>query len=407
MIGLLLLLQSLPTTVVVSPDGAVRRIGDAVAMVATGGVVVVQPGTYREPTIRITRPLTLRGDPGSIIDGEGERELLVIAAPDVTVQGFTFRHTGVSDRDDRAGVRVLEVARCRVAHNRFEDTYFAIYVQGAAACVVEGNQIQGRIGGEARTGNGIHAWTATHLTVRGNVVSGHRDGVYLEFARHAVVDSNLSTGNRRYGLHFMYSDSSAYRANRFEANGTGVAVMYSRHVEMTRNRFADNRGPAAYGLLLKEIADGRLTDNLFANNTTALVADGAERLVATGNLFAHNGRAVRLLANSGAARFLANAFRGNSFDLVVNSRRSATTFTGNYWDAYRGWDLDRDGTGDVPHHPVRLFALMVERAPSAMLLERSLMVRLLDAAERALPALTPESLNDPEPRMRPPAEPAP
>ena len=73
---------------------------------------------------------------------------------------------------------------------------------------------------------------------------------------------------------------------------------------------------------------------------------------------------------------------------------------GNYWDAYRGYDLNRDGTGDVPFRPVRLFSMIVERHEPALLLLRSAFVELLDAAERALPAMTPTTLADARPSMR-------
>ena len=65
---------------------------------------------------------------------------------------------------------------------------------------------------------------------------------------------------------------------------------------MSRNRFEDNRGSAAYGLLLKEIADARLDRNVFSNNATGLFADGAARLVATHNVFLNNGWALKLEA---------------------------------------------------------------------------------------------------------------
>jgi nitrous oxidase accessory protein len=85
--------------------------------------------------------------------------------------------------------------------------------------------------------------------------------------------------------------------------------------------------------------------------------------------------------------------------VTVNGRGTLGVFAGNRWDSYRGWDLDADGTGDVPHHPVRFFALLVERAPVAMLLQRSLFVRVLDAAERVLPVLTPRGVVDEAPQM--------
>ena len=63
-------------------------------------------------------------------------------------------------------------------------------------------------------------------------------------------------------------------------------------------------------------------------------------------------------------------------------------------------DLDRDGTGDVPHHPVRLFSLLVAGNEPVLITLRSPFVTLLDLAERVLPSITPETLVDASPSMR-------
>ena len=122
-----------------------------------------------------------------------------------------------------------------------------------------------------------------------NRISGHRDGIYLEFVHDSRVTENTSERNVRYGMHFMYSDDCRYEHNVFRGNSAGVAVMYTRRVTMIANRFESNWGSAAYGLLLKEIYDAHLDSNQFVHNTTGLFADGATRLVAEHNRFADNG----------------------------------------------------------------------------------------------------------------------
>jgi len=250
------------------------------------------------------------------------------------------------------------------------------------------------------SGNGIHLWQSNDVTIADNRISGHRDGIYFEFVRNSTIRGNISEKNLRYGLHFMFSDDCRYVANVFRNNGAGVAVMFTHRVQMIGNRFEDNWGSAAYGLFLKEISDSRLERNVFARNTTALVADGANRLVATQNDFTDNGWAVRLEASTDLASFTRNNFAGNTFDVATNSNLQTTTFSGNYWDDYTGFDVDRNGVGDVPHRPVRLFSMIVAQNAPAIILMRSPFVRLLDAAERAIPALTPESLEDDTPAMR-------
>jgi len=131
--------------------------------------------------------------------------------------------------------------------------------------------------------------------------------------------------------------------------------MYTNRMEMTGNRFEGNWGGAAYGLLLKEISDGKLHGNVFYRNTTGLLADGANRLQADRNNFINNGWAVKLEASTQDGRFTRNNYIGNTFDVSSNSNEHTTTFAGNYWDSYEGYDLNHDGYGDVPFRPVRLW----------------------------------------------------
>lgn len=176
--------------------------------------------------------------------------------------------------------------------------------------------------------------------------------------------------------------------------------MYSERVEMIGNRFEHNWGSAAYGLLLKDIDDSRIVGNVFLDNTTGIMAEGANRMKVADNDFEENGWAVKIMANAIDNTFSRNNFVGNTFDVSTNSSRAYSSFVGNFWDRYRGYDLDRNGVGDVPFRPVRFFSLVVEREEPALILLRSFLVDLLDTLERVLPVLTPENLVDEQPRMR-------
>jgi nitrous oxidase accessory protein len=382
--------------------GGHRTITSALQAATAGCTIRITGGTYREPTLVVRVPrLTIVGDGWPVLDGAGVRELIVVRADDVTIRGLAFTNTGVSQMEDRAALRVIESERCAIVGNRFTDALFGIYLQRSADCEVRGNVIRAAGAEETRNGNGIHLWNSPGTRVIGNTIHGQRDGIYFEFSKGAVATDNVSVENARYGLHFMFSDSCRYERNTFRRNGAGVAVMYSKHVVMDGNGFLDATGSGAYGLLLKEITDGALVHNRFEGNSVGLFLEGASRLDIRDNDFRRNGWAVRLMADAEDSHFTGNVFAGNAFDVATNSRTLQSDFAGNWWDAYTGYDLDRDGTGDVPFRPVRLFALVVERHPEALLMLRSPVTTLLDVAERVFPVLTPR-LADDRPLMRPP-----
>ncbi|MBL8002254.1 MAG: nitrous oxide reductase family maturation protein NosD [Flavobacteriales bacterium] len=363
---------------------------------------IVIEGMVREGNVTVDKPLVLIGRPGAGIDGERKGEVLTVTSGDVVVQGLVIRGTRISNLDDNAGIKVKEARRIALLNNRLEGCFFAIYLSGVSDARVEGNTIVGENLREEQMGNGIHLWKCKEVRVLRNTVERHRDGIYFEFVTDSRIEGNLSRGNMRYGLHFMFSHRDAYADNHFEDNGAGVAVMFSHHIDMQRNRFIRNRGGSAYGLLLKEINDGEIRDNVFTDNTTALLVDGCNRIKAMGNTFLLNGWALRLYANSMTCTFEANVFQGNTFDMSTNGELLLNTIVGNYWDRYTGYDLDRDGRGDVPYRPLGFFALLVERVPFAMVFSRSLFVALLDRAERIIPTLSPEAMRDDRPLMRRP-----
>jgi nitrous oxidase accessory protein len=391
-----------PRVIAVRPGSAVPTLAAAVALATPGSTIRVHAGSYREATVVLSvARVSIIGEGQPTFDGQGKQEILVVRADSVTVRGLTFMNTGVSQMQDRAALRVSEAIDCHIEGNRFRDALFAIYLQRTTGCEVRGNDIRASGAEETRNGNGVHLWNSPGTRVIDNTIRGQRDGIYFEFSKGSVAQGNVSEGNRRYGLHFMFSDSCRYERNTFRRNGAGVAVMYSKHVVMDGNGFLDATGSGAYGLLLKEISDGALVHNRFEGNSVGLFLEGASRLDIRDNDFRRNGWAVRLMADAEDSHFTGNVFAGNAFDVATNSRTLQSDFAGNWWDAYTGYDLDRDGTGDVPFRPVRLFALVVERHPEALLMLRSPVTTLLDVAERVFPVLTPR-LADDRPLMRPP-----
>ena len=387
-----------PETLIVSPNATVAA---AVARAHDGDVIRVEHGTYAEPMIVVDKQLTLLGDGWPVLDGQATHQIMSITADDVTVRGFVFRNVGTSFVEDRAALKVTKARGCVITDNRIERAFFGIFLAAANDCRITNNVISGTGATEASAGNGIHLWTSNRIHIAGNRISGQRDGIYLEFVHESEILGNTSEHNLRYGLHFMYSDDCRYVDNVFRANSAGVAVMMTKRVTMTGNRFESNWGSASYGLLLKEVYDVRLEGNQFIRNTVGLLADGANRIDAEHNEFRRNGWALKLLASTDEGHFRANNFIGNTFDVATNNRESTNDLAGNYWDAYRGYDLDHNGVGDVPFHPVRLFSLLVQTNESSLVLLRSVFVSLLDAAERAIPTLTPQALVDRSPMMHP------
>ena len=366
-----------------------------------GDTLLFKAGVYFQSGIQLNKRLFLLGEKGAIIDGQQKFEILTISADGAIVDGLHFRNGGYSSYNDIAAVRILNAKNVVIRNNILERTFFGIYSQHGRNCVIQNNKIFSDAQTEQNSANGIHCWKSDSMLIENNSISGHRDGIYFEFVTNSIIRNNHSFRNVRYGLHFMFSNSDSYLKNIFEQNGAGVAVMFSHHVNMFHNRFERNWGAASYGLLLKEISDGEIRGNYFGKNSSGIYMEGTNRMNVSGNDFVSNGWALKVQASCDDNHFEENNFISNSFDVATNGSLVLNHFLHNYWDKYEGYDMNRDGVGDVPYRPLSIYAMVVERNPTSLMLFRSFMVALMDRSEKILPGITPENLKDPEPFTRP------
>ena len=363
--------------------------------------VQVPAGTYSGCHLEIRKPLVLQGKGRPVLDGEKKYQLVTVYAAGTVIEGLELRRSGASSLDDMAGIKVVKTRKVTVRDNILSDMFFGIYFQECTGCWAYGNTLKSFGVGEQQSGDGIHCWKSDSLLIERNTISGYRDGIYFEFVTNSAIRENTSRDNLRYGLHFMFSHHNAYVNNEFRHNGAGVAVMYTHHVDMTGNTFIDNWGSSSFGLLMKEITDSRIEGNRFVSNTSAIYFEGTTRMELRNNVFERNGCALRIQASCADNNIIANNFLGNTFDVTTNGTLSMNTFAGNYWDKYEGYDLNRDGNGDVPYHPVSLYSMILEKMPVAVIFLRSFMVSLLDKTEKAIPGITPQAYRDDAPRMKP------
>ena len=399
--GLLCLFQQLQAfTWQVSKQGSLVSIQLAIRQAKANDTIVVESGLYLEKNMVIDKPLVLIGKNKPVLDGEELYEIISIRSNGVVIDGFQLVRSGYSDLTEMAAVKIYNASRVTIRNNFFDDTRFGIYSQHSKNCIILNNRFQASGMDEMQSGNGIHCWRSDSMTITGNFISGHRDGIYFEFVTNSSIINNQSLRNIRYGLHFMFSHNNRFDRNIFSDNGSGCAVMFSHDVVMTGNTFSKHTGSSSYGILMKEISDSFVQGNTFNHNTSGIYMEGTNRIEVLGNDFSRNGTAMRMQASCSGNMIKGNNFLSNTFDVATNGSLMLNTLTGNYWDKYQGYDLDRNGVGDVPFHPINLYSMLTEQVPEAMMLLHSFMVTLMDNVERMIPTITPENFRDDQPVMK-------
>lgn len=393
-------IAAMAKTILVGSNQPVHSLKKGIELAKDNDTILLQAGTYKEGSITLTKSLTIIGQNNPVLDGQKKYEILLISGKNITIIGIQFLNSGYSAMNDFASIKVVDAANILIQNNTILGAYFAIHVSNSTAITVRNNTITGNPKSEQLTGNAIHLWKSNHALIENNHVQGHRDGIYFEFVTASRIRNNLSEKNIRYGLHFMFSNDDNYQHNRFRNNGAGVAVMYSKKVRMENNFFEENWGPSAYGILLKDISDSYIIHNSFIKNTVAIHLEGSNRIDIQQNIFKENGWALKVQASCEDNNFHNNNFLGNSFDVGTNGSVSLNSFSNNYWDKYEGYDINKDGIGDIPYHPVSMYSMIVEQNPYSLMLFRSFAVQLIDKAEKAIPSLTPENLIDMKPLIK-------
>ena len=386
--------------IVVSPSGNIKTVSEAINKATDGDTVLIKKSVYSINNIVINKKITLIGDNFPTLDGGDKYQIFSITGSSVVVRNIHFANSGYSSVSDIAAVKIINAKNIIIENNRFTHAYFGIHISNSSHFTVKGNDIRGVTQSEQTTGNGIHLWKCSNALVEANYLTGNRDGIYFEFVTNSRIIKNTSEKNIRYGLHFMFSNDDVYSFNSFKENGAGVAVMFSRNVMMDNNYFGNNWGPSSYGILLKEISDGKILNNTFFRNTVGIYMEGSNRLEIAYNLFSDNGWASKVQASCSDNNYHHNNFKSNTFDIATNGSLVLNHFSDNYWDKYEGYDMNKDGIGDIPYHPVSMYSMLVEQNPNNLFLLRSFIVGLLDKVEKAIPTLTPQELKDNKPLMR-------
>ena len=385
----------------VCPKCPINSIAQAVAKAKKGDTIIVQKGTYPENNILLDKPLTLIGKDRPIINGQFKGSILKIQADSITIKGFRLANVPFKATEEQAAILLDKSKKFLIEDNIMDQVCFGVLLRKGRDGIIKNNKISSNATQQYNSGNAIHLWSCKNIKIIGNEAANCRDGIYIQFSSKSYIEGNYCYKNLRYGLHFMFSDDNEYYRNRFSENGAGAAVMFSKRVKMVGNTFQDNWGPSSYGLLLKELYDSELVDNTFYRNTIGINGENCTRMKYNENNFTENGWGIRIRGGCYQNDFWDNNFFNNTFDVAYDNNVNDNKFRSNYWSDYTGYDLNKDGIGDVPYRPVKLFSYISNRTPESIVLLRSLFIDIMNFSEKVAPVFTPENLIDETPRMEP------
>jgi nitrous oxidase accessory protein len=381
-----------------------QDLGALLAAARPGDAFCLAPGAYPGPLV--LDGVSLAGPRDAVLRSRGKGTTVRLRGA-AAIRGVTVEGSG--GRFDTLDAAIHAEGHGPVVEDvAVRGATFGILVEKATAARVLRNEVTGdRAASLGLRGDGIRLWEVYDAVVEGNRVLDGRDVVLWYASRNRVLGNRVEGG--RYGAHLMYSHENEITGNHFARNVTGLFVMYSRRVAVRDNVFADSGGAAGIGLGLKESGDVTVRGNLFAHNTIGLYVDTSplwpdDRNRVEGNLFRLNDVAVSFLGRSQGNAFLGNGFRDSRVQVQVAGGGDArgAEWRGNAFDDYAGYDLDRDGTGDVPYELRSLTSDLVASRPALAFFRGTPALTLVETVGRLVPLFEPRLLLvDAAPRLAP------
>jgi nitrous oxidase accessory protein len=373
-----------------------------------GAVFRLAPGVYPGPVI-IRHPVTLWGPSGAIIRSTGEGRTVLVESDNAAIEGLTVDGSG--DRYDKTDSAVYVRGRNDTVRGvTIRNALYGIVIDSSEGLTVEDNHIVGNPATPLGIrGDAIRCWGVRNSLIAGNVIENSRDLIVWFSPRVRVVGNFVRNG--RYGTHFMYSNGGVVEDNRYLNDVVGVFVMYSDDIRIARNLFAGNLESDGFGVGGKESGNLTLEDNRFIRDHVGVYFDTCpfhpnqtDRLLR--NRFMFCDTAMVFLSSETNNEFEDNTLSDNLVQVRVESRGDLmrTRWRRNYFDDYRGYDLNGDGFGDVPYELRSLSGTLIESHPNLTFFRGTVALDALDTISEMFPLFKPRPLLvDPMPRMEPPA----
>ncbi len=326
------------------------KIQDAINDAAAGDQIEVSEGTFSEH-LTINKSVVLKNAASAVpvIDGSDNGTVVTITANDVTFDGFTVQHSGLTGND--AGILLgtitglgtgTGVSGCIIQHNILTASVKGIALAFSSRNTVKSNTL---------TGNGdwsILLGASTNNTLETNNISSNTSGgIYLD-NQSAFGGSDVSLG----------STGNTITGNTISniAGGESLNLGENCNSNLVTNNIID-RG--SYGIHIWKSNGQNVSGNTIRNFTiqpdpdksaVAIRIRNGQNNIITGNTITSNMKGFEIVANAGETYCTGNEIHGNKI-YDNGSGMDASPSNGNYMvDAGNNWWGNASGPYNTPNN---------------------------------------------------------
>lgn len=389
---------ALSSEIIVDKNSDIKTVTEALQLAENGDVIKVGKGVYTE-RITVDKSVKLIGINRPELNGNGDGTVVKIEASDVVLEGFLVKATGSSLSMEDCAIEAENSPGILVHNNILEDVLFGIYIKNSPDSIISNNVIRGKNLSLPDRGDGIRLWYSSNTQILNNKLFNTRDLV-IWWSSNTLIKRN-EVRNGRYGLHYMYSNHNHFEHNLFEGNAVGGFLMYSNDIKFIENIFAKNQGLASgYGVGFKDLDNIIADRNIFIDNRIGIYADNSPHSVNSwneinNNVVAFNDIGVSLMPSIERNLVTKNSFIENYEQVEIRGggklkgNKWYKNERGNYWSNYSGYDINKDGTGDIPFIYESLFENIIDKNPKLRLFIYSPATQAIELASQAVPVIKP------------------
>ena len=213
----------------------------------------------------------------------------------------------------------------------------------------------------------------------------------------------------------MYSNGNILEGNEFIGNIVGTFIMFSRKILVKNNVFGSSKFLTRIGIGLKDASYIVITQNLIADNTIGIYlanspeftgeiinSDLEDSQVLEGvsygniirkNVFAFNTKCMSFLPPAYPNLISENTFWANIFTAEYQGvPQDKNLWYSNFYDIYRGFDMNKDGYGDIPFEYSSLFPKVLADNPNLSFFYISPLKFFIEQLSLILPFFKPDSV---------------
>lgn len=320
---------------------------------SAGSIIKLSEGTYNG-NIVINKPITLEGQgEKTLIQGENKDNIITINSSYVTLKNLKIIKSGNRLEKLDSAVFIKNAKQINIENCVIDESLFGIFMDNVSDSKIIKNKISSNGESVGLRGDGIRLWFSNNNLIKDNVVKKSRDVVMMRSNKNIVIGNQIE--DSRYAIYSYHSKKNVIKNNIVNDSAVGIFIQGSLNIEVKNNTIKGHHGAStSMGIMLMGASNTKVEQNTLAQCNQALYIDNSPMKINTKNWILDNEimystRGLDFRGKSLENVIKKNILLGNMDNIMSDSHKGRTNeneITGNYWDDYEGFDINKDNIGD-------------------------------------------------------------